>query len=126
MDTKNKTNRKLALTSEIASLLEMVKPEYPTGYIFLSSRGEPYCQPPKAFRKTTEILCLNENRGKLERITFHSIRHSVATKLAETLDIRSLMDFMGWKRIEIAARYIHGNEDKIKKAAEKLGELFIF
>jgi hypothetical protein len=40
----------------------------------------------------------------------------VATNLAGILDIRSLMDVMGWKQVAMAARYVHSNEDT-KRAA---------
>jgi len=58
----------------------------------------------------------NEGRGARDRVSFHTIRHTVATQLAKSLDVRSLMDIMGWKVVAMAARYIHSNEDT-KRAA---------
>ena len=40
----------------------------------------------------------------------------LATQLAKSLDVRSLMDIMGWKVVAMAAWYIHSNEDT-KRAA---------
>ena len=123
-NTKNKSNRRITITEEIDKLLNDIKQENPSGYVFLNSKGTRYAQPPKAFKKATDYLELNKNRHRLDKITFHSIRHTVATLLAESLDIRSLMDFMGWKGVEMATVYIHSNENKIKSAAENLKNLY--
>ena len=49
-------------------------------------------------------------------MSFHSIRHSVATELARHLNLRDLMDVMGWRTVQMAMRYVHGNE-KAKRNA---------
>jgi len=66
---------------------------------------------PETFRAVVKSLGLNDGRGERDRVSFHTIRHTVATQLAKSLDVRSLMDVMGWKVIAMAARYIHSNED---------------
>ena len=66
------------------------------------------------------MLRFNEGRGRLDRISFHSIRHTVATELANKLDLRSLMDVMGWKVPAMALRYMHGDEEKKIDALEAL------
>jgi len=48
-------------------------------------------------------LGFNKGRDKRNRISFHIIRHTVATNLARQLDIRGLMDIMGWRVAEGAA-----------------------
>ncbi len=59
-------------------------------------------------------LALNEGRDKLDRISFHSIRHTVAT----------LMDVMGWKVVAMTARYIHTQEETKLEAANILAEVW--
>ena len=52
----------------------------------------------------------------------HTIRHTVTTNLAKIRDVRSLMDVMGWKVVEIDARYIHPQEETKRHAANALSE----
>ena len=63
---------------------------------------------------------MNDGRDPRDRVSFHSIRHSVATALAGKLDIRNLMDVMGWKQISMAARFVHSNEDTKRAALDAL------
>lgn len=122
VNTKNKTNKKIIISESIRKLLNEMKKFENNHTIFTNKNGEIYKQTPKIFAKTVHELKLNEGRERLDKITFHSIRHSVATELAKTLDIRTLMEFMGWKRMEMALRYIHNNYEAAKNAAEKLNE----
>lgn len=119
-DTKNKSNKKVIISSAIHQLLKSGHYSKPAELLFPNKFGKQYSQPPKVFMRTVDALHLNDGRDRLDKITFHSIRHSVATELAKTLDMRTLMDFMGWKRIDMALRYIHNNYAAAKNAAEKL------
>lgn len=122
VDTKNKTNKKVIISKSIRKLLNEMKKTQTNNIIFTDKNGKIYKQTPKIFAKIVKELNLNEGRERLDKITFHSIRHSVATKIAKTLDIRTLMEFMGWKRIEMALRYMHNNYEAAKIASEKLKE----
>ena len=75
---------------------------------------------PYYFSEAVKALALNEGRSTRDRVTFHTIRHTVATNLAKVLDVRSLMDVMGWKVIAMAARYIHTQEETKRQAANIL------
>ena len=66
-------------------------------------------------------LELNKERSKRDRLVFHSIRHTVATRLAPRMGLRDFMDTMGWKTVQMAMRYVHGNEDAKAKALSSLG-----
>lgn len=80
-----------------------------------------YRQAPYSFEAAVDDLKLNEGRGKRDRLVFHSIRHSVATRLAQRLGPRDLMDVMGWRTVQMAMRYVHGNEAAKAKALATLG-----
>ena len=77
---------------------------------------------PYSFSKAEKILGFNEWRGIDDRVTFHTIGHTAAMNLAKMLDVRSLMDVMGWKVIEMAGRYIHIKEETKHHAAKALSE----
>ena len=64
----------------------------------------------------------NEGRAMRDRVTFHTIGHTAAMNLAKMLDVRSLMDVLGWKVIEMAVRYIHIKEETKHHAANALSE----
>ena len=52
-------------------------------------------------------------------VTFHTIRHTVATNLANVLDVRNIM-YVNWKVIAMAAGNIHAQEETKRQAANIL------
>jgi len=124
-DTKNKDSREIPLSPPLAELFESIPRGAPDEYVFMKTNGEPYTQAPMAFQTAVEKLGLNEGRKAKDkakdRIVFHSIRHSVATRLAKRLTVRDLMEVMGWRTVQMAIRYVHGNDDAKKAALSMLG-----
>ena len=107
-----------------------ILPRCETGYTLSSNKdscektkedGTKYTQAPWSFQTVVDRLGLNEGRGKRDRIVFRSIRHTVATRLAQRLGSRDLMDVMGWRTVQMAMRYVHGNDEAKTKALEMLG-----
>lgn len=45
----------------------------------------------------------------------------VGIRTAQRLGPRDLMDVMGWRTVEMAMRYVHGNDEAKTKALEMLG-----
>lgn len=87
----------------------------------MSSRGKAYTQAPKAFRDVVEELGLNEGRGKLDRIVFHSLRHSGATRLGQSgVPLRDMMDLAGWKTPLMALRYQNSGDAGRRRAMAAL------
>jgi len=116
VDTKNKETRVLFISPALIELLKSFTSGMPDSVVFPRADGKPHVEAPHAFRAVVEAFGLNDGRGSRDRVSFHTIRHTVATQLARSLDVRSLMDIMGWKVVAMAARYIHSNEDT-KRAA---------
>lgn len=109
-ETKNRDPREIPMAPAIVSLLEEI-PEGDLDHpVFTKRDGTPYREAPHLFRTAVDTLELNNGRTKRDRISFHSIRHTVATELAKTLNPRDLMDLMGWRTVQMAMRYVHGNE----------------
>lgn len=128
VNTKNNDSRKVYISDDIVKMLyespvhthnELVFPRK-DGMSFVEN--ENHSDTPYFFRAAVKKLGLNEGRGPRDRVTFHTIRHTAATRLAKVLDIRSLMDVMGWKVIAMAARYMHTNEDTKREAANILSQ----
>lgn len=122
VETKNKETRPLLLTTALSEMFKSFGPGEPDAVVFPRSDGKPHVEAPHNFKKVIEEQRMNVGRGPRDRISFHSIRHTVATKLAATLDIRSLMDVMGWKQVSMAARYVHSNENTKRAAMETLAK----
>ncbi|MCT4628022.1 site-specific integrase [Halodesulfovibrio sp.] len=119
-NTKNGSSRTIPISNTLQSLLLSCEERTPTNRVFLRKDYTPYYEAPATFRTCIQTLGFNEGRARLDRITFHSIRHTVATELANRLDLRSLMDIMGWKVPAMALRYMHGNELQKLAALEML------
>lgn len=120
-DTKNRSSRTIPLSGELEKLFLSMKREGNTDIVFKNRDGNKYKESPQAFKNVIKELGLNDGHDRLDRISYHSLRHTVATKLAKTLDIRTLMDTLGWKQVSMAARYMHGDEDKKKAALNTVG-----
>jgi integrase len=120
VDTKNHEERTIFLPPALIKHLKSFGPGEPGAVVFPRQDGKAYVEAPSAFRTVVRELGLNDNRAMRDRVTFHTIRHTTATNLAKSLDVRSLMDVMGWKVIAMAARYIHSNDDTKRAAMSTL------
>ena len=119
-DTKNKETRTIAMSQALRQLIEADSMRDPKALIFPREDGGQFPEPPSTFETVVTSLGYNEGRDEYDKITFHSIRHTVATRLAQRLDLRSLMDIMGWRVVAMAARYIKSNEKTKLEALECL------
>ena len=115
-ETKNKDSRTLQFSKSLRQLFSELKEGPAEALVFLKADGTPYSQPPYSFRAVVKRLGLNEGYVPLNRISFHSIRHTVATKLAKQLNLKDLMEVMGWRTVQMAMRYVKGDEDTQRAA----------
>lgn len=120
-ETKNSDARVLPITPVLEELFEDMVWDEQHAFVFTKEDGSCYKEAPTAFKRVVQDLGLNVGRMKRDRITFHSIRHTVATRLARHLGVRDLMDVMGWRTVQMAMRYVHSNEDQKMKALSALG-----
>ncbi|MDQ7836439.1 MAG: site-specific integrase [Humidesulfovibrio sp.] len=129
VDTKNKDTRPVPLAEPLVQMFEsmleemgMKAGEKPAAdsWVFLNERDKAWSAVPGVFLSVVRELKFNDGRGPRDRVSFHSLRHTTATELAQVLDIRSLMSFMGWRHVAMAARYIHANEDAQRAALTTL------
>lgn len=115
-ETKNRDSRHIPISEPLAKLLLPTQGKIPENHVFTMASGNAYKESPYTFRQVVNELKLNEGQPARNRISFHSIRHSVATELAKHLNLRDLMEVMGWRTVQMAMRYIHGNQ-KAKRNA---------
>ncbi len=95
--TKNKRHRPVPLGREVLAMLSEMQPGGPQEPVFLNHHGRAYSQVPGAFVRVVGKLKLNEGRSPRDQFSFHSLRHTAATKLAKVLPLRGMMDVLGWQ-----------------------------
>ena len=127
-ETKNHDSRRIPITPMLMDLLSEMEqggtslsPAADAPVFTHQKNGKAYQEAPSAFSTAVANLGFNEGHSKRDRIVFHSIRHSVATRLAQRLGLRDLMDVMGWRTVQMAMRYVHTNESAKLKALSMLG-----
>ena len=122
--TKNKRHRPVPLGREVLAMLSVMQPGGPQDPVFSNQLGRPYNQVPTTFVKVVRELNLNEGRSARDQFSFHSLRHTAATKLAKVLPLRGMMDVLGWQVPAMALRYSHTSEADRQVAAEALDRAF--
>lgn len=117
-DTKNGTTRTIPLPDSLVEFLTDLRSQgHLAGPVFLNGAGKLYTQPPQPFRDTVESLGLNEGRGKRDRVVFHTLRHTAATRLAQAgTSLPDLQAIGGWKSPVMALRYAH-DDNRTKRLA---------
>jgi len=122
--TKNGEDRTIPLSRALLELLSNLRNlGHVTGHVFLSGTGRPYTTTPQPFRDTVEALGLNEGRSKRDRVVFHTLRHSAATRLAKSgTSLPDLQKLCGWKSPHMALRYAKGVDETMRKAINGLGD----
>lgn len=126
-NTKNGTDRTIPLPDPLVAFLADLRSQGRlAGPVFLNGAGKPYTQPPQPFRDTVADLGLNEGRGKRDRVCFHTLRHTAATRLAKAgTSMPDLQKLCGWSSPVMALRYAKGETDTMRRALGGLSdELF--
>lgn len=120
-ETQNHDPRTIPLTPALQDLFAAMDQGTPGERVFTKSNGTPYAEAPSAFFTAVDHLRANEGRSKRDWIVFHSIRHTVAIRLARSLGPRDPMDVRGWRTVQMVMRYVQPNEDLKTRALAGLG-----
>lgn len=117
-NTKNGTCRVIPLPSSLIKHLQTLRSQGRiSGNVFLNSAGRAYTQPPQPFRDVVDSLGLNEGRDRRDRVVFHTLRHTAATRLAQAgTSLPDLQALGGWRSPAMVLRYAH-DDDKSKRRA---------
>jgi len=120
---KNHVYREVHLSDFLINMLREM--EKVSEYVFVNDDGNPYTQAPSTYETVVDKLGLNEGRRHLDKVVFHSLRHTGATKLGKVVPTRVLMDTIGWRTASMALRYQHTEKDMQIKAANSLQDMVI-
>jgi integrase len=117
--TKNSDERRIPLTEPIADFLKSFAKD--EGLVFPNNNGTKYKQSATPYFTVVRKLGLNEGRNRLDKVVFHTLRHTGATRLSRAnKSLRILMDYGGWKTAESALRYQHSDWEDLQGAADTL------
>jgi integrase len=125
-DPKNKTARKAFMTPEVKAALKERFPENQEDLIFSDRwHGETQKQPSKTFQRAADRLFNQGVTDRLQRVVFHSLRHSFGSWLAMAgVPLITIKELMGHKSLAMTERYAHLLPDLKKQAALNLADIF--
>ncbi|HQM30861.1 MAG TPA: tyrosine-type recombinase/integrase [Syntrophales bacterium] len=91
--------------------------------VFVNRKGEKYDRVSNSFRKTVEALELNKGRERLDRICFHSTRHTTGTTLYnKTRDLYAVQRVLGHGLLSQSARYSKTTEETLQDYGRAIEE----
>ena len=120
---KNGQNRHAFMTPEIRAMFE--RQERTGGDasepVFKSRYGEPLKEISHTFSRAVDSLGWNDGKDSLERLTFHSLRHSFASQLVKAgTHLFVVRDLLGHKTMQMTQRYSHVKDDQRIEAVQAL------
>ena len=123
-DTKSGKNRPAFLTDEVKVMLVVRRPEEmkPATLVFPGKGGKKIVQISDSFNRAVDKLRLNEDvTDRLQRVTFHTLRHTFASWLAiDGINPFHLKELLGHSDLKLTERYSHLSESALKEAALRI------
>lgn len=111
VEVQGKTGRRMVYLSDAAKniLRPRIKDKDSTNYVFHSSTGGAMDVFASSFKRSVAACNLNPpNTPPLQRIVFHSLRHTFASWLAiDGVPILVIAELMGHRSLEMTKRYSH-------------------
>lgn len=88
----------------------------PGKYAFMGDAKDSHVTP----RQIERVIQAAGLKSILRKITPHMLRHTFATRLMRTTNIRIVQQLLGHKHISSTQIYLHPNADDLKKAVDSL------
>lgn len=113
----NNSIRELPISNQLLSILKELKSISNCDYIVVSHKNTSIKI--RAYQKSFENLL---NKLKIKHYSFHSLRHTFATRLLENgVDVKTISELMGHSSPTITLnRYVHTNLENKRKAMNNL------
>lgn len=114
---KNSEKRELPINKTVRNILIKIKRDPNSPYVFVSFDGKPFVDIKKSFH--TALI-----KAKIENFRFHDLRHTFASQLVMAgVDLLTVKELLGHKKIEMTLRYSHLSCDHKKRAVKALDGL---
>ena len=130
--SKNKRPRTVPLTARVQSELRQVIQGRTEGPVFLSARtGVNLVEIKKGFRRACELAGIPHGQSTPGGLTFHDLRHTFATRLAEReVGETQRLALLGQSSTKMVRRYSHATPEAMREAVQRLeqkaGEVLVF
>ncbi len=114
-------NRHVDMAQQVRMVLERRERGKRGQLIFQGKKG-PFTDLSRTFRRTVEALGLNKGiTERLNRVTFHSLRHTAASWMREQgIDLSTIRDILGHRNLASTQRYSSMQDDARRHAIEAL------
>lgn len=120
--SKNKKPRTIPMTARVRSeLLEVIQGRA-EGPVFSSARtGINLVEIKKGFKRACELASIPHGQNKPSGLTFHDLRHTFATRLAERgVGETARMALLGQSSTKMVRRYSHATPEAMAEAVSRL------
>lgn len=109
LKSKSGKERKIPIAEKLKEEIEEI--EKKSEYVFVNSETQ------KPYTTIKHSFLSLMNQAKIENFTFHSFRHTVATRLVESgVDLLIVQEIMGHSNIQTTMRYAHPVPERKKQA----------
>jgi integrase len=113
VDSKNKEPRWISMTRTLTNLLQEIKIDSLSSYVFSHQVGQEHRRY-KTIRKPW-LKAIEE--AKIKDFRFHDLRHTFASRLVMAgIDLVTVKELLGHKSIDMTMRYAHLSQDHKRKA----------
>ncbi|MCK4824974.1 site-specific integrase [bacterium] len=114
-DTKNGERREVYMNDIVRRTVSGVSKHPGSEYVFCGEDGKPYRDVRRSFLSALK-------KSGIVDFKFHDLRHTFASQLVMSgVDLRTVMELLGHKSLDMALRYSHLSPDHKKKAIDALG-----
>jgi len=119
-DSKSGKARKVPMNGLLFDLLRDMKRE--GEFVFPSMDSQGQVQPMRDVKTAFKGAC---RRAGIKGLRFHDLRHTAASKMIEAgVDLVTVSRILGHASIQMTMRYAHPTPENMRRAVEKLGDLF--
>jgi integrase len=119
--SKNHRTREIPMNSVLEEVLQaipkFVGPKGPSPYVFVDDAGEQHDE------HISHLFARVCEDAKLEGVTFHTLRHTFASRLAQLgKPLIAIKELLGHSDIQMSMRYAHLGPSNLRDAVEALAE----
>jgi integrase len=121
-DPKNNQPRKAYVSGDVLEMLRTRKLDDPAGYVFRDTwHGERVNQVSDTFNRVADPLFNQGITDRRQRVTFHTLRHTFASWLAQRgTSILMIKELLGHRTLAMTQRYAHLIPDEKRATTDAL------